>query len=127
MRWDLAGAVRLLEPRLAANPKDDKLSYTLGCVYLILSDDVKDRASKRSLRTRGWRLVEAASGRNYHADALLAHAHLVGRWGKKRSSSLYEKHLKLSSAAYKAQPVKGTDGERRIWVELQPVPGVMVR
>lgn len=103
-RGDLAAAARILEPRVAANPRDAELSYTLGSVYLVQSDAVKDRQARRSLQVRGWQLVEAASGRYYNADALLAHAYLRGRWGKNQSSSLYGKHLKLSSEVYKKLP-----------------------
>lgn len=103
-RGDLAGAAHILESRLAAKSTDAELSYTLGSVYLVQSDSVKDRQARRNLQARGWQLVEAASGRYYNADALLAHAYLRGRWGKKQSSELYGKHLRLSSEVYKKTP-----------------------
>ncbi len=94
-KGDLAAAAQLLEARLVAAPNEAELSYTLGSVYLAQSEEVEHRRDKQSLQSRGWRLVEAASGRCYSADALLAHACLVGRWGKKPSHSLYRRHLGL--------------------------------
>lgn len=119
-KGDLAGAARILEPRLAARPQDAELSYTLGCVYLMQSDDATDRATRRSLRERGWRLVEAASGKERHADALLAHAYLVGRWGKKRSASLETTHTRLRLASPTPPAAEQRDASRRVWVVLSP-------
>jgi hypothetical protein len=120
-RGDLNAAARVLEPRLAANSKDAELSYTLGCVYLRQSEQVKDHQARLGLQTRGWQLVEAASGRYYGADALLAHAYLVGRWGKKRNSDLYGEHLRLSSEVYKKTPHKASKDEfSRVWLTLMP-------
>lgn len=115
-RGDLAGAAHILEPLLAANPTDAELSCTLGSVYLVQSDSVKDRKERRSLQARGWQLVEAASGKFYNADALLAHAYLLGRWGKQRNSDLYGKHLRLSSEVYKKTPHPTPNEEvRKTW------------
>lgn len=120
-RFDLAAAARILEPRLAAKPKDAELSCTLGSVYLVQSDSVKDRQARHNLQARGWQLVEAASGRYYNADALLAHAYLRGRWGKKRNSDLYGKHLRLSSEVYKKTPHPSPKEEvRKVWHDIPP-------
>ena len=98
-----------------------EFSYTLGCVYLMQSDNVQDRKARSSLQVRGWELVEAASGKYYAADTLLAHAYLVGRWGKKRNSYLYGEHLKLSSEVYKkTAPSAGKDDYSRVWQTLMP-------
>lgn len=120
-RFDLAAAARILEPRLAAKPTDAEMSYTLGSVYLVQSDSVKDRQARRSLQARGWQLVEAASGRYYSADALLAHAYLRGRWGKKQSSDLYGKHLRLSTEVYEKTPHPTLEEEvRKTWHDIPP-------
>lgn len=117
---DLAGAMRILEPRLAASPQDAELSYTLGSVYLMQSNHAKDRAARRSLRERGWRLVEAASGRSYHADRLLAHAHAAGRWGKKRSSSLHSAYVQRCLAYKTPTPAEQRQERKRAWAPLSP-------
>lgn len=120
-RGDLAAAARILERRLAEKPMDAELCYTLGCVYLMQSDNVQDRKTRSSLQVRGWELVEAASGKYYAADPLLAHAYLVGRWGKKRNSDLYGKHLRLSLEVYKkTAPSAGKDDYSRVWQTLMP-------
>ena len=120
-RGDLATAANILETRLAAKPKDAELSCTLGSVYLVQSDSVKDRQARRSLQSRGWQLVEAASGRYYNADALLAHAYLRGRWGKKRNSDLYGKHLQLSSEVYQKTPHLPKEEAGKAWYTF-PTP-----
>lgn len=117
---DLAGAVRILEPRLDASPQDAELSYTLGSVYLVQSDAARDRATRRSLRDRGWRLVEAASGRSQNADALLAHAYLVGRWGKPRSSSLHGAYVQRHLDDKTPTPAEHRAEIKRTWAPLSP-------
>jgi hypothetical protein len=120
-RGDLPAAERILESRLAAKPTDAEFSYTLGCVYLMQSDKVQDRQTRRSLQARGWQLVEAASGKYYVADSLLAHAYLVGRWGKNRNPDLYGEHLRLSSEVYKkTNPTTPEDEFSRVWQTLMP-------
>ncbi len=119
-RGDLAAAARILEPRLAATPKDAELSYALGSVYLIQSDSIKDPEARRSLQAHGWQLVEAASGRHYNADSLLAHAYLVGRWGKKRNSDLYARHVRLSSEVYKKTPHTVREEVSKAWYGVMP-------
>lgn len=119
-RGDLEEAAHTLEPLLAAKPQDAELSYTLGCVYLMKSSKAKDHALIHDLQTRGWQLVESASGRYSYADILLAHAYLVGRWGKKKDSSQYEKHLRLSLADRDAKPPKMGHEDLRIWTVLMP-------
>lgn len=121
-RCDLTAAARILEPRVAANPRDAELSCTLGSVYLVQSDAVKDRQARRSLQARGWQLVEAASGRFYNADALLAHAYLRGRWGKKQNSKLYGKHLRLSMEVYKKMPHPTLEEQARKTWHTFPTP-----
>ena len=120
-RGDLATAAHILESRLAANPKDAELSCTLGSVYLVQSDAVKDHQARRRLQDRGWQLVQAASGRFYNADALLAHAYLRGRWGKKRNSDLYGKHLQLSSDVYQKTPHLPKEEANNAWYTF-PTP-----
>lgn len=100
---DLNEARRILEPRLAATPLDAELSYTLGCVYLVQSDAIPDRATSRSLQKRGWQLVEAASGKYFPADTLLTHAYLQGRWGKKKNRALYHQHSRMANDLYLSQ------------------------
>lgn len=119
-RGDLDTAAHILEHRLAARPQDAETSYTLGCVYLMQSNQIKDRQARRSQQARGWQLVEAASGKYYGADSLLCHAYAVGRWEKKRNSSLSGIHVKLSSAVYKKTPHTSEEESRKTWQLLLP-------
>lgn len=119
-RGDLAEARRILEPRLAAKPADAELSYTLGCVYLLLSDAATDTKERENLRSRGWQRVEAASARSFAAETLLAHAYLSGRWGKKRSQARHLEHNRRVDEIYKAQHLETKMDElhRRTWAYL---------
>ncbi|MBB5035724.1 tetratricopeptide repeat protein [Prosthecobacter vanneervenii] len=119
-RGDLAGAIRILKPRLAAHPNNAELSYTLGCVYLVMSDTMSARATKCELQTRGWRLVESAAGRHIPAEILLAHAHLTGCWGKQPSPALYRQHKEMVNKVYQAQQQKPSALEfnHRAWVMI---------
>jgi hypothetical protein len=119
-RGDLDTAAHILEHRLAAKPQDAETSYTLGCVYLSQSDQMKDRQARRSLQARGWQLVEAASGKYHSADELLMHAYTVGRWGKKRNSALVGRHLRLSCELYKKTPHTVEEEIRKTWARLLP-------
>ncbi len=120
-RGDLAEARRILESRHAARPSDAELSYTLGCVCLLQSDTAADRGSRRHLQSRGWQLVEAAAaGQCLSAEALLAHASLLGRWGKGRSAARHAEHVRRVIAVSQALQVQpDMDALRRqTWARL---------
>ena len=121
-KGDLAEARRILEAKLTAAPQDPELNYTLGCVDLMQSEEAPDKAEERAMQMRGWQRVEIASGKFYAADTLLAHAYLIGRWGKPRNRDLYEKHLRLSREVYRASSGKRRDMEaiKRSWGLLTP-------
>jgi hypothetical protein len=121
-KGDLAKARRVLEAKLRTNPDNPEASYTLGCVDLIQSDDASDARSKRALQAQGWHRVESASGKFYPADELLAHAYLVGRWGKRKNHDLYIKHLHLITDGSGSQGGRVNELElnKRTWMFLSP-------
>jgi hypothetical protein len=88
---DLAKARRVLDAAIQKKQKDAELNYYLGCIDLIQSDAVADAADRKAMQARGWQRVEMASGKFCPANSLLAHAYLVGRWGKRRNHELYVK------------------------------------
>jgi hypothetical protein len=121
-KGNLTEARHALESRLRTRPYDPEVNYNLGCMDLVESDKAADRASKLALQHLGWRRVESASGKFYTADALLAHAYVVGRWGKRRDYDLYAKYLHLSNDGFRSQGGTANELEfsKRVWVLLSP-------
>jgi hypothetical protein len=119
---DLAEALRVLEARMKKSPHDPDLNYALGCVDLMQSDTLPDASSRKTMQARGWQHVESASGKFYPADNLLAHAYLVGRWGKRRDDDLYGKHVVLSRDGFSSQGGRAYETKliKRMWIMLTP-------
>ncbi|WP_395752532.1 hypothetical protein [Prosthecobacter sp.] len=62
----------------------------------------------------------AAAGKCLPAEALLAHASLLGRWGKGRSAARHAEHVRRAHAICQALPVQpDLDAlHRRTWARL---------
>ncbi len=112
----------MLTTRLKEKPGDPELNYTLGCIDLVDSDNLRDSREKHSMQSAGWKRVGLASGKFYPANNLLAHAYLVGRWGKPKNSKLYRQNLHLSIASYTVQGGRAHEVllNKRAWVVLSP-------
>jgi hypothetical protein len=119
---ELMKAREVLLRKNGDHPHDPELLYYLGSVELVRSSEIEDRQERQQLQSLAWSYVERASGKFHPADELLAHAYLVGRWGKKRDDALYSKHLKMAQEAFKDQGGKAEEKEfnRRSWLVLGP-------